>query len=149
MACFNLAVIKIIQVGKSRDFVEQEQRYLKMLGQFAKVEVVTVGEQKASKTIEEEGKLILRAVGSAALVIALDEKGKEMDSLQFGRFLGENPKVTFVIGGAFGLSDGVRARADAVFSLSLMTFTHQMVRLFLLEQIYRGFCIIKGKEYHH
>lgn len=148
-------MIKIIQVGKSRDFVEQEQRFLKMLGQFAKVEVVVVNEQKASKTFtvercrEEEGALILKALGSDEFVIALDEKGREMNSVEFGGFLEKHPKATFVIGGAFGLSEAVRERADAVLAFSLMTFTHQMIRLFLLEQIYRGFCIIKGKEYHH
>lgn len=148
-------MLKIIQVGKSRDFAEVEAKFLKMLGQFAKVEVIRLAEKKASKTfpvercVEEEGEMILKAMEGDEFVVALDELGDQLSSVEFGEFLGRRPKITFVIGGAFGLSAAVKASSHKTLSFSKMTFTHQMVRVFLLEQIYRGFCILKGKEYHH
>lgn len=114
---------------------------------------------KPSKTfsiercVEEEGEMILRSIPGDEFVVALDERGKEMSSIDFAGFLGgkldTGQALTFVIGGAFGLSEAVKKRADLKLSFSKMTFTHQMIRIFLLEQIWRGFCIIKGKEYHH
>lgn len=88
-----------------------------------------------------------------ALVIVLDEKGKQMNSVEFSEMIGRSKDkgetLVFVIGGAFGLSDGLKREASLLLSLSKMTFTHQMIRPFLLEQIYRGFCILNGREYHY
>jgi 23S rRNA (pseudouridine1915-N3)-methyltransferase len=86
-------------------------------------------------------------------IVVLDEKGKNFSSVEFSKFLrnqkdvGQN--ITFVIGGPYGLSNGVKSHANLIFSMSKLTFTHQMVRIILLEQIYRGFCIMAGKEYHN
>lgn len=153
--------IKIIQVGKSKelDFENVSRELTKRISGFADIEVVTIAETKLSatftiqKVLEKEGKDILKIVGNSSQVIVLDERGKEFDSKQFSNFIqkGEDSGVSlcFVIGGAFGLSQEVKERATLMISMSKMTFTHQMIRVFLLEQIYRAFCIMRGKEYHH
>jgi len=152
--------IRIIVVGKNKDRYLDEGMagYLKMLRGFADVEVVEVKESRTSKTftvercVAEEGDGILRAVGNEFLVV-MDENGREMGSKEFAGFLGKRQDagdvVSFVIGGAFGLSKPVKERANILISMSKMTFTHQMIRLFLLEQLYRGFAILNNKEYHH
>ena len=153
--------IRIIQVGKTKDVYLQEgvEEFMKRLGPFVALEIVDLKEVSPSKTFSEEkckeaeGESILKALGSEDFVVALDERGKHLDSAGFGELLGKykdsGQTVSFVIGGAFGLVEAVKARADLILSLSHMTFTHQMIRLFLLEQIYRGICIIYGKRYHN
>ncbi len=152
--------IQIIQIGKTKDSYMEEglREYLKRLKPFASLEITTLKEVSPSKTfpvsrcIEEEGRQILKNVSEDAYVIALDEKGKEFGSVDFAGLLkgkfDVGTRIVFVIGGAFGLLGEVKERADLILSMSKMTFTHQMVRLFLLEQIYRSVCIIRGKEYH-
>ena len=81
--------------------------------------------------------------------VLLDRSGKEFTSIGFARFLQERESVDFVIGGPYGVSDDVRNKAESIMSLSRMTFTHDMVRVFFLEQIFRAMTIIHGKEYHH
>ena len=102
---------------------------------------------------EREGELILKAVRPADEVILLDERGREFRSLDFARYLEEKLQrgrdVVFVIGGAYGFSEAVYARSDGKVSLSKMTFSHQMVRMIFVEQLYRAFTIIKGEQYHH
>lgn len=148
--------IRIIQVGKTRDFDLQE--FVKRISPFAQLEIVDLKEVAPSKTFsrerckEQEGEQILRALGED-FIVALDEGGKQMDSREFSNLIGKSKDagrtLVFVIGGPFGLSAAVKQRADLLLSFSKMTFTHQMIRLFLLEQIYRAFCILHGKEYHH
>ena len=101
----------------------------------------------------EEGQEILKAVGSSKLIL-LDERGKAMDSVQFASYIDQfgisgTRSLTFVIGGAYGFSDEVYRNAAGKVSLSKMTFSHQIVRLIALEQIYRAHTIIKGLPYHH
>ena len=151
--------IKVVCIGKSQKgaISSDVKRFIKLLGPYCKLEVVELAEEKVSKTFssekvkEIEGQNILNNL--EGYTIALDEAGKEMTSRKFAKVLEEKKDlgetVTFVIGGAFGLSDEVKDSVNLKLSLSQMTFTHQMVRLFLLEQIYRGFCIILGKEYHN
>ncbi len=153
--------IKIIQLGKNKDAYLDDgvADFVKRLRKFCDLEIATLKDLKPSKTfstercVQDEGQIILKAIPVGSFVIALDEKGKEMNSVDFAGFLGEKldegRMLTFIIGAAFGLSDAVKRRADLKLSFSKMTFTHQMIRIFLLEQIWRGFCIIKGKEYHH
>ncbi len=152
--------IKIIRVGKNKDryLDEGEAEFLKRLSPFADIDVVDLKESSVSKTftrdqcIKEEQERILKAVGDDYVVL-LDEIGSAMTSIEFSGFLSTNKdigkSICFVIGGAFGVGDELKARADKLISFSKMTFTHQMIRLFLLEQVYRGFCIINNKEYHH
>ena len=107
-----------------------------------------------SQVKEREGELVLRRIKDADEVILLDERGREMRSVELAAFLEEKISrggrdLVFVIGGAYGFSEKVYARADAKLSLSRMTFSHQMVRTIFAEQLYRAFTIIKGEPYHH
>ncbi len=113
---------------------------------------------KASKNDDEsaradESVLILKKLDRDYFVIALDERGKEMTSPEFAELIREKRdfgpgKIQFIIGGSHGLSDSVRKRANLILGFSRMTFTHEMMRVFLKEQIYRAFTILIGKTYH-
>lgn len=103
---------------------------------------------------QREGDLLLQKISPAAFVVALDEQGKSVGSESLSRFIGKHmldgtQDVTFLIGGAYGLSDQVKQRADMTLSLSAMTLTHQMARLLLLEQIYRAMTILRNEPYHN
>lgn len=103
---------------------------------------------------EKEGVEILRNVKDGDQLILLDERGTIRSSEDFALFLQQkslnsSKSIVFVVGGAYGFSEAVYARADELFSLSKMTFSHQMVRLIFLEQLYRAYTIIKGEPYHH
>lgn len=103
---------------------------------------------------EKEGALILKNIGPQDMLILLDEKGKEFRSLEFASWLekqmaGGAKGLVFVIGGAYGFSREVYARADGKISLSKMTFSHQMVRTIFAEQLYRACTILRGEPYHH
>jgi len=103
---------------------------------------------------EEEGKRILKSLDPRDFVVLLDEGGKDPDSFEFARFLERQmldsvKSLVFVIGGAYGFSDEVYARGNYKLSLSRMTFSHQVIRLFFLEQLYRAFTILRGEPYHH
>lgn len=139
--------IRIIQVGKTKDsyFREAEDEYLKRLSPYAKVKVETVEQKK----IEIEGEAILKKIKDGDFVVALEINGKSYSSEEFAAFLRKSEKITFVIGGPYGLSEDVLRRANSRLSFSKMTFTHQMVRIILLEQIYRGCTILAGKKYHY
>jgi len=152
--------IYIIQIGKTKDknIAELVSEYIKRTSPYAKVEFITLNEEKltSSKTkekiIELEGEKILKNI-SSEFVVALDEKGKQFASTDFARIIKKQKdagqKITFIIGGAYGLSNEVKAKANLILSLSKMTFTHEMARLFLMEQVYRAFSIIAGKGYHN
>ncbi|MDO5656042.1 MAG: 23S rRNA (pseudouridine(1915)-N(3))-methyltransferase RlmH [Flavobacteriaceae bacterium] len=101
-----------------------------------------------------EEKAFLEKINPSDYLILLDEKGKNYSSVEFAAFLNQKfiaaeKHLLFVIGGPFGFSDQMHQRANAKISLSRMTFTHQMVRLFFIEQLYRAFTILQGKSYHH
>jgi 23S rRNA (pseudouridine1915-N3)-methyltransferase len=103
---------------------------------------------------EQEGRLILNALRSGDYVVLLDERGKEMTSMQFSQFIEKKlqisqKRVLFITGGPFGFSDEVYKRADERLSLSKMTFSHQMIRAVFAEQLYRAMTIIRGEKYHH
>ena len=137
-------------------FNEYENR----LSHYCRFEVSTlqIKKNKASKsvenTIEEEGKLILNELDKASYLFLLDEKGKDFTSISFSeeiqkQLLSGKREIVFCIGGAFGFSNSVYERANSLIALSKMTFTHQMVRLIFIEQLYRAFTILKGEKYHH
>ncbi|MDT8441631.1 MAG: 23S rRNA (pseudouridine(1915)-N(3))-methyltransferase RlmH [Desulfuromonadales bacterium] len=124
---------------------------------------LTITELKESKTgrkpdlpriVAEEGTALLQRVGSGGPLIALDARGKSLDSPGLAGLLDRQmldgvPQLTFLIGGPYGLSDAVRDRADRLLSLSALTLTHQMARLLLLEQLYRACTILRNEPYHH
>lgn len=156
--------IRIIQVGKTKDSYMREgiEEFIKRLNPYVKLEIVTLKEEMASKAFtkehckEMEGVEILKVLerdDEVGTIVALDEHGKEFTSMEFSKFLGkffdQGQRINFIIGGPYGLAENVRKKANLLCAFSKMTFTHQMIRLFLLEQIYRGVSIIKGKEYHN
>ncbi|MDR0687926.1 MAG: 23S rRNA (pseudouridine(1915)-N(3))-methyltransferase RlmH [Prevotellaceae bacterium] len=133
--------------------------YVERLARYAAAEVRIIPEPKNAGSLGEqeqkrlEGELILSAAGEGELLL-LDERGKEFSSEEFALFLskkmqGSAKLITFVSGGPYGFSDEVYRRASGTISLSRMTFSHQMVRLFFVEQLYRAFTIMKGEPYHH
>ncbi len=135
------------------------KEFSKRLQQFCSIEISTLQGADAGvnmpreKIVADESMRVARMIPRDAFVVVLDEKGKELSSIEFSGIL-ERAKdmgqtLVFVIGGAFGLSSNLKGSANLLLSMSKMTFTHQMIRPFLLEQIYRGFCILSGKEYHY
>lgn len=153
--------IKIIAVGslKEKFLKEALNEYEKRLSKFAKVEIIEVEETKIqSKSAEnvkkEECERLLKKIGEKDFVILLDVHGEIISSEELATKLdslvqkGISP-ITFVIGGTLGLSEEIRKRANFRLSISKMTFTHQMCRVILLEQIYRAFKINNNEEYHH
>lgn len=153
---------KLITIGKTNKsyFLEAEQEYLKRLAKYIQFEKTELPDIKNAKSLTEnqlkieEGKLILSKVDKGSLLILLDENGKEYTSPGFAKWMREemnrgHKTITFVIGGAYGFSDDVYTAAKLKMSLSQMTFNHQMVRMFFIEQIYRAFTILNNEPYHH
>lgn len=153
--------IKIVSVGsiKEKFLKDAISEYLKRLTRFAKIEIIEVDETKIQNKSEEqvkkeEGERLLKRIGQDEFVFLLDLKGELMSSEVLAQKIndlinkGISP-LTFVIGGTLGLSEEVRKRANIKLSISKMTFTHQMCRMIILEQIYRAFKIINNEEYHH
>ena len=142
-------MIRIIAVGKVRDkrLVGLVDDYLKRIGGMAPAEVVEVRDATPAK----EGRDMVARLGSpqgASLVVALDELGEDLTSREFASLLGGHGGISFLIGGADGLGPEARARAGRTVRLSSMTMTHEMARVLLAEQIYRGLSILRGKPYH-
>ncbi|HBF68230.1 MAG TPA: 23S rRNA (pseudouridine(1915)-N(3))-methyltransferase RlmH [Firmicutes bacterium] len=156
--------IKIIAIGKIKENYLKEgiNEYLKRIKPYANISIVEVNDSPIkdnpnqsdiNKAKDSEGKKALDHIKNNDYVITLDMNKKEFDSIEFSSYLikkleqgGSN--LTFLIGGSYGLSDELKARANDSFSLSKMTFLHQMTRLILLEQIYRGFKIYSHETYH-
>lgn len=134
--------------------------YQKRLNRYCKLSLETIQTPAAwrklppSEVIQREGELLLKKLETHPNVWLLDENGKEFTSIQFAETLEKqaihsNSRLAFVVGGAYGLSPQVKERFPNTLSLSQLTFSHQMVRLILLEQLYRAFTIIRGEPYHH
>lgn len=154
--------IKIIAIGKTQKkfLVEGENEYLKRLKHYISIEKIELADVKNTKNMTEaqvkieEGKMILKHIEKGGQVILLDEKGKQQTSLEFSKWLQNKMNhggkhITFVVGGPYGFSDEVHNLANEKISLSKMTFSHQMIRMLFLEQLYRGFTILRNEPYHH
>ena len=154
--------IKLVQIGKTdaRYLQDGIEIYVKRLKHYCALEVVEIPDLKNAKNLseeqqkDEEGKLILKHADNSDWVVLLDEKGREYSSTDFANQLQKRmnqglKNLIFVIGGPYGFSQSVYQRANEKIALSQMTFSHQMVRLFFIEQLYRGFTILKGEPYHH
>lgn len=154
--------IKLITIGKTNKsyFLEGEQEYLKRLTKYIQFEKTELPDVKNAKSLTElqlkteEGKIILSKIDKTTLLVLLDENGKEFTSPSFAKWMREemnrgHKSITFVIGGAYGFSDEVYEQAKLKISLSQMTFNHQMVRMFFIEQVYRAFTILNNEPYHH
>lgn len=152
--------IKIICLGKLKEkaYVELEKEYLKRISPFAKVKVVELSEvpykseEMAVKAKEKEADLIVKQLPDDGIVILLEEKGQERDSIAFSEFLerigGLGQEIVFVIGSGIGLSESLKEYSNHNISLSKLTFPHNMARILLEEQIYRACTISLGKSYH-
>ena len=154
--------IKLFAIGKTDNKQLQQliEDYIKRLGFYIKFNLEIIPDIKNSKNLNEtqqkqkEGELILRQLNSTDILILLDENGKQYDSVEFSNHLQKHmnsgiKQLVFVIGGPYGFSQEVYKKAQGKLSLSKMTFSHQMVRLFFIEQLYRGFTILKNEPYHH
>jgi 23S rRNA (pseudouridine1915-N3)-methyltransferase len=144
--------IRLIWVGKTKEqfVIEGMRKYLRLLKPFADVSVREIKEEKVKdihRMLEKEGERIL---GLRTPYVLLDEKGKMLTSVQFAEFIfSHGPEINFVVGGAYGVSEDVKKAARGTIALSKMTFTHDMSRIFLLEQMYRSFAITNKRGYHH
>ena len=154
--------IKLIAIGKT-DKAELNQlisTYQSRLSHYVRFTFEILHDIKNSKNLseslqkQEEGKLILSKISSSDRLILLDENGKEMNSVEFSEFLQKQmnsglKSLVLAIGGPYGFSEAVYKEAAGKLALSKMTFSHQMIRLFVIEQLYRGFTILKNEPYHH
>jgi 23S rRNA (pseudouridine1915-N3)-methyltransferase len=154
--------IKLIAIGKTdnKSLISLVEDYTKRLGFYIKFDLEIIPDLKNVKHLseaqqkEKEGELILSKTQNSDVLILLDENGKQMDSVGFSSYLQKHMNsgiktLIFVIGGPYGFSDALYARANGKIGLSKMTFSHQMVRLFFIEQLYRGFTILRNEPYHH
>jgi 23S rRNA (pseudouridine1915-N3)-methyltransferase len=154
--------IKLIAIGKTdnKNLQSLIEDYQKRLSHYIKFEFEIIPDLKKIKHFseeqqkEKEGELILSKSQNSDILILLDENGKQMDSVAFSTYLQKHMNsgiktLIFVIGGPYGFSEEVYKRANGKLGLSKMTFSHQMVRLFFIEQLYRGFTILKNEPYHH
>ena len=154
--------LKIICMGKTRERFVREgiAKYVRYLKPYADIEIKELKEEKigdlkdAPLVRKKEAEKIFKTASAGALLIALDERGKEFTSHEFAVFINKAlesgiREIGFIVGGAMGLDESVTERATTVMALSRWTMTHEMARLVLLEQLYRAFTIIKGKTYHY
>jgi 23S rRNA (pseudouridine1915-N3)-methyltransferase len=154
--------ITFLAVGKTEDAYLKDgiAKYVNRLKHYTRLIVIEIDELKNTRTLTpelqkaKEAELILKKISPLDHVILLDENGMQLSSQQFAAYidkkaLGSVANLVFVVGGPYGFDQSVYERANDKLSLSLMTFSHQMVRLFFVEQLYRAFTIIKGEPYHH
>jgi len=154
--------ITVLTIGKtdSSELAELISIYEKRLGHYIKFKFVIIPDLKNSKNLseklqkEKEGELILNQVHSSDTLLLMDENGKQFSSIKFSQFLQKKMNsgikhLVLAIGGPYGFSNKVYERCNGQISLSQMTFSHQMVRLFAIEQIYRAFTILRNEPFHH
>lgn len=154
--------VSLISIGRTRDeaIASAIERYVKRLRHYIPFDYVTLGDVKTTRAMTEvrqkeaEGRLFLGEIDPRDFVVLLDERGKELTSREFATFIDRKTvtlprNLVFLIGGPYGFSPEIYERADDKLSLSRMTFPHEMVRLFFVEQIYRAMTILRGEPYHH
>ena len=154
--------IKLLAIGKTdnTELVSLIDDYTKRLGFYIKFSFQIIPDIKKAKNLteeqqkEKEGKLILDNLTPSDVLVLLDENGQQFTSVAFSKYLQKRmnsgiKQLVFVIGGPYGFSQEVYQRANEKIALSKMTFSHQMIRLFFIEQLYRGFTILRNEPYHH
>jgi len=153
-------IIRVITIGKTQKGYVKDgiAVFLDRLTHYARVEWIELDDPTArgsdASRKEAEGELLIKQFVPGEFVVLLDERGTELTSEAFAVWFGKRMNsgvrsVALVIGGAYGFSQTIRARADQLLCLSRMTFPHDLVRLILAEQVYRAFTIIRGEKYHH
>jgi 23S rRNA (pseudouridine1915-N3)-methyltransferase len=154
--------IRLLAIGKTDNKSLQSLigDYSKRLSFYVKFDLEIIPDIKNAKNLsqaqqkEKEGELILAKIGATDQLILLDENGKSFSSVAFSEYLQKKMNsgvrtLVFAIGGPYGFSDAVYAKSQGKIALSAMTFSHQMVRLFFIEQVYRAFTILRNEPYHH
>ena len=154
--------VTLLCIGKTgKSFLEEgEKEYLKRLAHYISFELKILPDVKQAKNLSEEqikqkeAEMFLEKIQSGDSVFLLDENGKELSSVAFSQFLQEQfnrggKQIYFLVGGPYGFHTSLYARAQGKISLSKMTFSHQMIRMFFIEQMYRAMTILKGEPYHH
>lgn len=154
--------IALLMIGKTdaRYFAEAIDEYRQRLTHYVPFEMQVIPDIKNAKNLSEsqqkerEGEMLLKALQAGDYVVLLDERGKEMTSKQFASYLEKkmgsvSRRLVFIIGGPYGFSEALYKIANEKLSLSQMTFSHQMIRLLFIEQIYRAMTILNGEPYHH
>ncbi|MBT4479160.1 MAG: 23S rRNA (pseudouridine(1915)-N(3))-methyltransferase RlmH [Flavobacteriales bacterium] len=154
--------IVLVVVGKTNEkyLTEGISDYQKRLKHYAKFQIVEISNIKNAKNfseielIKKEGEMILKQINTSDYLVLLDDKGNDFSSPSFAEKLQQwmisgKKRLIFVVGGAYGFSQQVYDRGNEKLSLSKMTFSHQMVRLFFVEQLYRGYTILNNEPYHH
>lgn len=154
--------IKLLTIGKTDNaaIAQLIKTYEARLKHYIQFSIEIIPDLKNTKNFseeiqkEKEGDLILSKISTTDRMVLLDENGTSFDSIEFSKFLQKQmnsgiKQLVFVIGGPYGFSDKIYKKSQGKISLSKMTFSHQMVRLFAIEQIYRGFTILKNEPYHH
>jgi 23S rRNA (pseudouridine1915-N3)-methyltransferase len=142
---------KLLWVGKTKEkFVaEGILNYVERIKPFADIEIISIKEEKGRDVVSGMRRETDRIMKSADSFILLHNRGRLLTSEEFATFLGERKETSFLIGGPYGVSPEIEKRAEMTLSLSPMTFTHELARIFLVEQIYRAMTIMKGMRYHH
>ncbi|GAB1857907.1 23S rRNA (pseudouridine(1915)-N(3))-methyltransferase RlmH [Flavobacteriaceae bacterium MHTCC 0001] len=154
--------IKLLSIGKTdnKELITLINHYKNRLNHYIKFQFEIIPDLKKTKNLSEneqkqrEGELILKKIAPTDMVILLDEKGKQFTSITFSNYLQKHmnsgiKQLVFIIGGPYGFSEEVYQKANGKLALSQMTFSHQMIRLFFIEQLYRGFTILRNEPYHH
>ncbi len=157
-----LMTITLLAIGKTdnKQLISLIDEYQKRLSHYIKFKLEIIPDIKNTKNLSvieqknKEGELILKKINSQDRLILLDENGKEFSSIDFSKYLQKQmnsgiKNLVLVIGGPYGFSEAVYKKSSGKISLSKMTFSHQMIRLFIVEQLYRGFTILKNEPYHH
>ena len=158
----NFVKVSFVSIGKTaEDYLRQGMSvYENRLKNYISLESIVLPEVKKTSgmSIDQqkilEGRAFLNLISGSDTVVLLDERGKPISSIEFSQYLQKQmlqsvKKAVFIIGGSFGFSDEMYNRANELISLSKMTFSHQMVRLIFLEQLYRAMTILKNEPYHH
>ena len=152
--------IKLIVVGKTKiyELVRLINDYAKRINFYKKFKIIVVNSLKSKKNSEKEikkieGENVLKSVKKNELIFLLDESGKSFNSRKFADFLSNkfktNKSIVFVVGGANGFSNEIKQKSNGIISLSEMTFSHQIIRLFFTEQVYRALTILNNHPYHN
>ena len=154
--------IKLLSIGKTdnKQLIKLIDEYQNRLKHYIKFELEVIPDIKNVKNLSElqqkqkEGSLILSRLQTTDQLVLLDDKGKHFTSIEFSEYLQKKmnagmKQLVLVVGGPYGFSDAVYEKSNSKISLSKMTFSHQMIRLFIIEQLYRGFTILKNEPYHH
>lgn len=154
--------IQLVVIGKIRESYLEEgiSIFTKRLKHYCNFEIIVIPDLKKKKNLSEEmikskeSDLILSKLSNDDFVLLLDERGKSKSSVEFSAFIQQKmnhstKKLVFVIGGAYGFSDGLYKRSNQLLNMSKMVFPHEMIRLFFVEQLYRAHTILRNEPYHH